>query len=284
MDRRRGFTLIELLVVIAIIAILMAVLMPALTKAREQARAVNCLANQKSLAYAYMMYADENGGRICGGMAYHPSQVTSGIPPWVMPPLDYTANGISEMRSGPVTREQRLNGFREGAIFPYMNAVEAYHCPGDNRHTQGTSFGNESAQLLYRSYALSDYMRGTGPQDPKGLSEFKNPAQKMLFIEDIYDGGGTSTNHSVHAWSYKPFEHMLWDPLGLFHSDGGTFSFMDGHVERKKWQDKRTIIYFTSRTEAARLGFGKNVVFNPHNEDLDWLDQHYPGKVRMEGL
>ncbi|MCH8218655.1 MAG: type II secretion system protein [Planctomycetes bacterium] len=282
MDRRRGFTLIELLVVIAIIAILMAVLMPALTKAREQARAVNCLANQKSLAYAYIMYADENGGRICGGMArFGP---INGVPPWVMPPLDYTGSGISEMPNGGVTMEQRFNGFREGAIFPYMKAGEAYHCPGDDRNTRGTSNGNDSSKLLYRSYALSDYMRATAPSDPKGLFDFKNPAQKMLFIEDIYDGGGGSLNHSVDAWSYQPFEQKLWDPLGVFHSDATTFSFMDGHALRRKWQDKRTIIYFTSRSEAASLGFGKGAVFNPPNEDLVWLDQHYPGKVRMAGL
>ena len=281
MDRRSGFTLIELLVVIAIIAILMAVLMPALTKAREQARAVNCLANQKSLALAYMMYADENGGRICGGMArYGP---TKGVPPWVMPPLDYTASGISRM-TGAVTREQRLNGFREGAIFPYMQAPEAYHCPGDNRHTQGTqSYNNDSQYLPYRSYALSDYMQATEPSDPKGLSDFKNPAQKMLYIEDIYDAPG-DINHSVDAWSFQPFEQMLWDPLGLFHSEACTFSFMDGHAERHKWQDKRTIIYFTSRSEAAARGFGKGAVFDPPNEDLEWLSQHYPGKVRMAGL
>ena len=206
MDRRRGFTLIELLVVIAIIAILMAVLMPALTKAREQARAVNCLANQKSLALAYMMYADENGGRICGGMArYGP---TKGVPPWVMPPLDYTASGISRM-TGAVTREQRLNGFREGAIFPYMQAPEAYHCPGDDRNTRGTSNGNDSSKLLYRSYALSDYMRATASSDPKGLFDFKNPAQTMLFIEDIYDGRVGSSNHSADSWAYPPFRQHI---------------------------------------------------------------------------
>ena len=62
-----AFTLIELLVVIAIIAILMAVLVPALKIAREQARGVSCLSNHRSLAQAYIMYADEHDGAMCAG-------------------------------------------------------------------------------------------------------------------------------------------------------------------------------------------------------------------------
>ncbi len=39
------------------------------------------------------------------------------------------------------------------------------------------------------------------------------------------------------------------------------------------------IIYCMSRAEAAAGGFGKGQVFNPPNVDLDWLDEHYPGKT-----
>jgi prepilin-type N-terminal cleavage/methylation domain-containing protein len=56
---RRGFTLIELLVVIAIIAILTAILFPVFAAARDKARAVHCLSNQKQLALAFMSYADD---------------------------------------------------------------------------------------------------------------------------------------------------------------------------------------------------------------------------------
>ncbi|OHB75171.1 MAG: hypothetical protein A2Z25_16835 [Planctomycetes bacterium RBG_16_55_9] len=276
MSERSGFTLIELLVVIAIIAILMAILMPALQIAREQARGIGCMSNQKTMGLAYVMYADENDSGMCGGMArYAP---INGVPPWVMPPLDYQANRtFREMPSGGVTLEQRLNGLREGALFPYIKDVGAYHCPGDDRIRRGTSNGNQLQHLLYRSYSMPDFLRATAPTDPKKITDFKTPAQKMLFVEEIYDAPGV--NHNVDGWSYNPRTNSLWDPLGLYHSNSATFSFMDGHAAVTKWSDKRTVIYFRSRSEAASMGFGKNTPFNPPNEDLVWLDEHYPGKT-----
>ena len=132
----KAFTLIELLVVIAIIAILMAVLMPALKIAREQARGVNCLANQRSLGQAYVMYADENSGSMpAGWAAYAP---VNGVPPWVMPPLDYAGSTIVQMPTGDVTLQQRFNGLQAGVLYPYLKTVKVYHCPGrqpaDPRH------------------------------------------------------------------------------------------------------------------------------------------------------
>jgi prepilin-type N-terminal cleavage/methylation domain-containing protein/prepilin-type processing-associated H-X9-DG protein len=58
--RSPGFTLIELLVVIAIIAILAAILFPVFAKAREKARQTTCTNNQRQLATALLMYAQDH--------------------------------------------------------------------------------------------------------------------------------------------------------------------------------------------------------------------------------
>ncbi len=60
--RKFGFTLIELLVVISIIALLMAILVPALAMAKDAARTVVCLSNEKPHSLAMFSYINDWDG------------------------------------------------------------------------------------------------------------------------------------------------------------------------------------------------------------------------------
>lgn len=59
--RMKRFTLIELLVVIAIVAILAAMLLLALNKARDKAKTIKCIGNEKQLSQVFLLYVSDYG-------------------------------------------------------------------------------------------------------------------------------------------------------------------------------------------------------------------------------
>ena len=237
--KKRGFTLIELLVVIAIIALLMALLMPALERAREQAQRIICLNNMHQLTLAWMMYAEENEGKIVNGAPltvggfsdaenYGHARVPTGGQhqdelPWIG--VGWAGGSFGSYQDGDkLTPEQQKNAIKEGAMWPYCSDLKLYRCP--------TGLAGE-----YITYAAMDGVNGISRSSQgtkedvhwmKNINAFRRPHSRIVFIDE---GWVTADSFAVVF-----NDQEWWDDPPARHGAGTAQSFADGHADWIKWK------------------------------------------------
>ena len=247
--KRKGFTLIELLVVIAIIALLMAVLLPSLKRAKEAAKRSVCMSNLKQQSVAIYAYAQDNDEAIIS------SEVgLSGFSPtWINE--CWAADWVT---GGQLPAADQISAIQSGGLWSYVGAVGAYRCPTGRKGEMVT-------------YAMGISMNGRsvdGSPVFKKISQVKSTSSRLVFIDE-----GMVT---PHAWAAHYAEPAWWDEPGIRHSDGNTFSFLDGHADYVKWTAEETrncglddYNYVSEFCPTTEQGI----------EDLQWVQRALWGKI-----
>src|SRR5579885_571506 len=235
---RAGFTLIELLVVIAIIAILAALLLPALVKAKQQAKAIACVNNNKQIGLAFLMYAQDNNEFLPPlNTGTWPGVTTN----WWFNVLDtgkyLTRTSVSNnVWRCPVVTDRDIS----------LAVVNYYHSPCEG---YGPLEGNTITAGVIR-YAFN----GTAPLGSLKLTQIRRPSQIwMIGVVGFPKANQGSQDRMPTAGYYteittkQPNPVSGWSALASAnykqpacrHDGRAVFSLCDGHVETWKWIDLR---------------------------------------------
>jgi prepilin-type N-terminal cleavage/methylation domain-containing protein len=176
---RRAFTLIELLVVIAIIAILAAMLLPALAKAKDRAKAIQCLNNARQLGIATALYTGDHNDAYPYGVNVKNDATWSDPTAWHIMLLPYLA-GNTNLGS------------------------KVFACPSDTEGAQQTyplPPGFIKFQMSYRANAYMFRNTSTGTKAALRTTGVPAPSSMLMITEKEWDSPSfQTTSDELKAW------------------------------------------------------------------------------------
>jgi prepilin-type N-terminal cleavage/methylation domain-containing protein/prepilin-type processing-associated H-X9-DG protein len=260
-QQHSGFTLIELLVVIAIIAILAGMLLPALSRAKDRAKAAQCVSNLKQIGIAGTMYAQDNRETFW----IKPNKEIPNDGQWVLNPL-------SDVLLPP---DHNNAYWALGYLEHFGKQRKVFRCPGakyvDEWREVGRRFPTDwwlnSCYGMHKGLLLN-LTDPTGASEPgangsiKKVSSYQS-ASKTIFCQDsaesLMEGGedslglfpgktqiltqwiGTPPPYGGYTGLYNghPFE-LEW----YRHSKGCQTVWVDGHVSRIRFTGLKVGIDF----------------------------------------
>ena len=274
-----AFTLIELLVVIAIIAILAAILLPVLSKVKSRGTEATCISNQKQLALAWRMYADDNQDRIIN---FDTVANSAGDLPWRFanpsPPASIPFSEIGTPQADILTLGQ---GYKLGGLYQYAPNVNVLHCPGDLRNNFNTIGPNPAGySFAWGSYSGAGGLNGNifvpGLTAITKQTVMLHPSERYLWVEENDPRGENESSWVMTPGTAPTFTDFInsafIDSPASWHGANSTFSWADGHADSHHWLDPLTIS-FALNMSGTKYNTHYTVTDCPH--DLYFLATGY---------
>jgi prepilin-type N-terminal cleavage/methylation domain-containing protein/prepilin-type processing-associated H-X9-DG protein len=268
-SKPRAFTLIELLVVIAIIGILAGLLLPVLSRSKQTAQGIGCLNNLKQLQLAWQLYADDHDDRLVPNIYWEAVEGNpQRFPTWVRGVMRYTTNNRDNTNTLYLT---------DGLLGKYVPSAGVFKCPADN----STAEVGGRIQPRVRSVAMNHWMGfydlGWNPELRHFLKagDIVAPSPALAFVMTVQREDAIEDAWMRNDWYVRAGHKIQWP--GFYHNGGENFSFADGHVESRRWRDRRT-------TPPLRKGRAVGDVFGfeirRDNPDALWIVERATSELR----
>ncbi|HEX5221086.1 MAG TPA: hypothetical protein VFZ59_16095, partial [Verrucomicrobiae bacterium] len=223
----RAFTLTELIVLVAVITVLAFCLLPALARTNPDTRAFQCLNNQRQLARAWRLYADDSNDRLCGIIFMMSITANDVRRPWVQGWLTWDTRFDN-------TNTVFLTDPRYASIATYLGRdAQVFKCPADKFvSTVQRNLGwrqrarSVSGNCFVGANGLNPGLADPAYVSPAKWAEFINPkpSETWLFMDEHPD----SMNDPVLI---SPRANEWIDIPSNLHDGGAGVAYADGSAE-----------------------------------------------------